>query len=58
MFGLLGLITGIILLILGGYMVFFFPHAIGYQTEKFSAIGIIAGFVFLLIGALLIFIPG
>ena len=56
MFGWLGLIIGIILLVLGGYLVFFFPRAVEYQTEKLSTIGIVWGFIFLTIGAILIFI--
>jgi len=56
MFGWIGILIGIFLLILGGYLVFFFPQATDYQPEKFGAMGIIFGFVFLVIGAVLLFI--
>ena len=58
MFGWFGLIIGAILLVLGGYMVFFFPHAVSYQPGKFGAVGVTLGFIFLTIGLLLIFVPG
>lgn len=58
MFGLLGILIGIFLWILGGYLIFFFPQASAdnYQPDKFAIIGIVAGFIFLMIGALLIFV--
>jgi len=56
MFGLLGTVIGLILVVLGGYMVVFFPSTLEHQSEQFSIIGIVMGLVFLIIGAVLIFV--
>ncbi|MEM5798304.1 MAG: hypothetical protein QXP39_01020 [Candidatus Aenigmatarchaeota archaeon] len=55
MFGLAGLIIGILLIIFGLYMIFFFPSTIEHQAE-FSWRGVLLGVIALVIGALLIFI--
>lgn len=56
MFGLLGVIVGIILIIVGGYMVFFLPMSIYHQPE-FGYTGVFLGIVFLIVGFVLIFVP-
>jgi NADH:ubiquinone oxidoreductase subunit 3 (subunit A) len=56
MFGWFGVLVGIIFILIGGVLVFFFPMAIDYQSEKFGFVGIVLGFIFLVIGGALIFI--
>ncbi|MFH1445303.1 MAG: hypothetical protein ABIF08_02365 [Nanoarchaeota archaeon] len=56
MFGWLGLLIGAILLVLGGYMIFFFPGALDYQTKEMATVGVVLGFIFAILGAILIFI--
>ncbi len=55
MFGLWGLIGGIVLIILGGVMIFVFPSTGEYQTDDFATVGIVIGFVLAISGALLMF---
>lgn len=57
MFGLFGTIIGIILLVVGGYLVVFFPATIEHQTESVSIVGIVFGIVLLIAGGILIFVP-
>ena len=57
MFGLGGIVAGIILILLGGALVFFFPGtAKEYQTFEFGIMGIVIGFVMIILGAILIFV--
>ena len=55
MFGLLGAIIGILLLLWAVFMLFFFPAITEHQTEHFGKNGIIFGFFLVLVGALLVF---
>jgi hypothetical protein len=55
-FGLTGLLAGIVLLLLGFFLVFLFPTTTVHQTEKFGVLGIVLGVLFLLIGGALIFL--
>ena len=58
-FGLIGQLIGILLILFGGFMVFFFPASsekpTGHQPEKFSISGIIIGLLSLVIGVMLLF---
>lgn len=61
MFGIAGVIAGIILILLGAFFAFFLPSASGgklttYQPQEFSVTFIVTGIVFIIIGALLIFV--
>ncbi len=57
MFGLLGLLIGIFLVLIGGYMIFFFPLTSVHQEEYFGKTAIVLGFICLIVGGILIFIP-
>jgi hypothetical protein len=56
MFGILGTVVGILFILLGGYLVIFFPSTTVHQTESFSVVGIIMGFIFLVAGVVLVFL--
>ena len=56
MFGLAGVITGIILIVIGGLLVFFFPSASTYQPQEFGIVVVIAGFVMIILGAIMVFV--
>jgi hypothetical protein len=55
MFGILGFVTGIFLLVAGFFMVFFFPGVADHQGEGFSYTGIIVGVLMLVFGVVLAF---
>ena len=55
MFGLAGIIGGILLILIGAGMVFFFPSSRTYQPQQFNVIIIVLGFVLIILGGLLIF---
>jgi hypothetical protein len=55
MFGILGIIIGILLIMLGGFLVLFFPMAPEHQAGQFTKVGVILGFIFLIIGGVLVF---
>jgi hypothetical protein len=57
MFGIGGLILGIILILVGLFMAFLFPGVAIHQTESFGRSGIVMGFILLIIGGILVFIP-
>ena len=59
MFGLAGIIAGILLLLFAAFMVFFFPmstvESSGQQTQGWN--GVLLGFIAGIIGIALIFLP-
>ncbi len=55
MFGVIGIIVGILLGAFGLFMVFFFPTASEHQPEEFTIAGIIMGVVCLAASFFLIF---
>ena len=55
MFGVLGLIVGILLGAFGLFMVFFFPSVSEHQSNEFAISGIVIGIISLVISFLLIF---
>ena len=55
MFGLSGIIGGLILIIIGGLMVFLFPGSSNYQPKDMSMFVVIVGFIMIIIGGILIF---
>ena len=57
MFGLAGIAIGVVLIVIGLFMVFLFPGTKEHQPETMSFAGIITGFILLIIGGLLIFLP-
>ena len=53
--GILGIIAGIILMLIGIFLIFIFPSTTEHQTEQFSIMGIVIGIVFFFVGLFLIF---
>lgn len=56
MWGVLGVVAGIILILVGGFLIIFFPGTEEHQPLGFSILGIVMGFAFVIIGCLLIFL--
>ncbi len=56
LFGLLGGLFGVLFLIAGVFLVFFFPGTTEHQTEHFSLVGVVLGFIFLLVAGALLFL--
>ncbi len=56
MFGWLGIIIGILLFLLGGFLVVFFPSSEEHQGDSFSLTGVIMGFIFLIAAFFLVFL--
>ena len=56
MFGWLGIVLGILLILIGGFMVFFLPTTEKHQPESMAWTGVIVGIVFLIIGGILLFV--
>ena len=55
MFGTIGAIIGIIMLVAGVFLAFFFPGTTAHQPEGFAVLGIIMGIALLAGGILLVF---
>lgn len=56
MFGMAGLVIGILLLLFGAFMIFGFPAAEEHQPPSFSWAAIVIGFIVAIIGAVLVFV--
>jgi uncharacterized membrane protein HdeD (DUF308 family) len=56
MFGITGVIAGIIMIIVGGILVFFFPAASTYQPRDFSVLVVVIGFILIILGAVMAFV--
>lgn len=54
MFGWLGILIGILLILVGGYLIIFFPSMPEHQPTSMTLGAIILGFVLAVAGALLI----
>lgn len=54
-FGIAGLIIGVLLLAAGIFLIIGFPAAEEHQPTEFSLAGIVLGVIFLIIGAVLVF---
>ena len=57
MFGWVGLIIGILLLLFAAFAIFFYPAAAEHQPHGFGWNGVILGFIAGLIGVALLFLP-
>ncbi len=55
-FGFWGVIIGIILIFIGGFLFFLFPGTAEHQPAEFTVSGIIIGLVLIIVGGLLIFL--
>ena len=55
MFGIWGLITGVLLFLFGIFSIFFFPSSMYHQEGDLAVGGIVLGLIALGIGAVLIF---
>ncbi|UCD07198.1 MAG: hypothetical protein JSW41_05230 [Candidatus Aenigmatarchaeota archaeon] len=56
MFGIGGLILGIILILIGLFLTFFFPGTQEHQPPPFGAVGIFLGLILIIIGGILVFV--
>ncbi len=54
MFGIIGFIVGILLILLGGFMAFFFPSDDRHQSDSIAVGGIVIGLIILLFGFILV----
>jgi uncharacterized YccA/Bax inhibitor family protein len=52
---LVGKVVGVVLLLLGVFLVIFFPWITKHQPESFGKSGILLGLIFLVIGLFLLF---
>jgi len=57
MFGLAGIIVGILLLLFAAFMIFFFPMSREHQPDPYGFNGVLLGFIAGIIGVALIFLP-
>jgi hypothetical protein len=57
MFGIVGMIVGIILILVSVFLIFFFPSTAELQSYSFDKNGVLFGFLLLFIGIVLIFLP-
>lgn len=57
MFGVLGILIGIVLGAIGVFLIFGFPANPEHQPKNFSIIGVIIGFILAITAGLLIFLP-
>ena len=55
MFGWIGIVLGIILFLVGGFLVVFFPSTSEHQGDTFSFTGIFMGLIFLVAAFFLVF---
>ena len=55
MFGWIGIIIGILLFLIGGFLVVFFPSTEEHQGNTFGLSGIILGFILLIAAFFLVF---
>jgi hypothetical protein len=56
MFGIIGVLVGIVLILIGGFLVFFFPSTAEHQPPPFDVVGVVLGFILIIIGGILIFV--
>ncbi len=56
MFGLLGQIIGIIIIIIGGFLLFFLHAPEEHQPTEFSISFIVLGLILIIVGGLLLFV--
>jgi hypothetical protein len=56
MFGIIGILVGLLLILIGGFLVFFFPSTAEHQPHPFDITGVVLGFILLIIGGALIFV--
>lgn len=56
MFGILGILVGIVLILIGGFLVFFFPGAMEHQPPPFDVVGVVLGFILIIAGGVLVFV--
>lgn len=56
MLGFLGIVVGILLILIGGFLIFFFPGTEEHQPNSFAWLGILIGFILIAIGVVLIFL--
>jgi len=55
MFGWLGIVVGILLILIGGFLVFFFPNTQEHQPPPFGVVGVVLGLILIVAAVVLIF---
>jgi len=56
MFGWIGVVVGILFIIIGGFLVLFFPGTKEHQPGPFGLVGVVLGFILIIAGGALIFV--
>lgn len=56
MYGLVGFIVGLILVLVGGGLMFLFPSTLRHQPTGFAKVGIVLGLLLIFIGGALMFL--
>lgn len=56
MFGIVGILVGLLLILAGGFLVFFFPSTAEHQPSPFDVVGVVLGFIFIIAGGILVFV--
>ena len=55
MFGVFGFLGGFVLIMIGAFLVFFFPTTSVHQPDSMALTGIVIGIIFFIVGGLLLF---
>ena len=56
MFGIAGVIAGVVLILLGGLIMFLFPGSDKYQPDDFSVVMVVVAIVMIILGGILVFV--
>ncbi len=57
MFGIAGIVAGIVLVLISLFLIFFFPSTAELQPYAFDKNGVLLGFLLFFIGIVLLFLP-
>ncbi len=56
MFGWIGFLVGIFFILVGGFLVLFFPSTEEHQPDTFAVTGIVLGLILIIAGGVLMFV--
>jgi len=57
MFGWIGFLVGVLFILIGGFLVIFFPGAEEHQPPPFNVVGVVLGLILLVLGGIFVFLP-